>query len=375
MGRRNTPGLLKRGKVWHIDKQIRGYGRLSESCGTGDLHEAERYLALRLQEIRLATVYGVRPTRTFREAATRYLSENMQKRSIERDARALEVADPYIGQLALKQVHMGTLQAFINARRNHVKTATINRELAVVRRVLNLAARMWRDEAGRPWLDAAPLIQMLPLGDERKPYPLSFSEQRLLFAELPHHLARMALFKVNTGTREQEVVRLRWDWEVRMPELNTSVFVIPGAFVKNKDDRLVVLNRIATSVIESVRGEHPSRVFTYRGRPLTKIYNSAWKSARERAASKYLEVLGEPCPAGFASIRVHDLKHSYGRRLRSLGVSFEDRQDLLGHKSSRITTHYSPAEISNLIAAAEKVCDENSRKTPAVTLIRSRWSR
>ncbi len=30
--------------------------------------------------------------------------------------------------------------------------------------------------------------------------------------------------------------------------------------------------------------------------------------------------------------------HTFGRRLRAAGVSYEDRQDLLGHKSGRITT-------------------------------------
>jgi hypothetical protein len=37
-------------------------------------------------------------------------------------------------------------------------------------------------------------------------------------------------------------------------------------------------------------------------------------------------------------------------------VSFEDRQDLLGHKSDRMTTHYSAPDIARLIEAAEKVC-------------------
>jgi len=60
-------------------------------------------------------------------------------------------------------------------------------------------------------------------------------------------------------------------------------------------------------------------------------------------------------------VRTHDLKHTFGRRLRSAGVSFEDGQDLLGHKSGRITTHYSQAEFENLIAAANKVCGEESR--------------
>ena len=71
-------------------------------------------------------------------------------------------------------------------------------------------------------------------------------------------------------------------------------------------------------------------------------------------------------------MRVHDLKHTFGRRLRAAGVSFEDRQDLLGHKSERITTHYSAAEIGNLIAAANKVCDvEKSMHSATLTLLRS----
>ena len=68
---------------------------------------------------------------------------------------------------------------------------------------------------------------------------------------------------------------------------------------------------------------------------------------------------------------MHDLKHTFGRRLRSSGVSFEDRQDLLGRKSARITTHYSAAEISNLIEAANKVCQAASRKSPAIVLLRA----
>ncbi len=51
--------------------------------------------------------------------------------------------------------------------------------------------------------------------------------------------------------------------------------------------------------------------------------------------------------AGLSQIRVHDLKHTFGRRLRAAGVGFEDRQDLLGHKSGRITTHYSQVELIN----------------------------
>ena len=54
--------------------------------------------------------------------------------------------------------------------------------------------------------------------------------------------------------------------------------------------------------------------------------------------------------------RVHDLRHTCGRSLRAAGVSFENRQDLLGHKSNRITDHYCKAEIKELQDAVEKLC-------------------
>ncbi len=99
---------------------------------------------------------------------------------------------------------------------------------------------------------------------------------------------------------------------------------------------------------------------------------TAWQNARVRAADKWKERTGEEAADGFRRVRIHDLKHTFGRRLRAAGVSFEDRQDLLGHKSSRITTHYSSAELTSLIAAAEKVCDSESRNSPATTWLRRR---
>jgi integrase len=238
-------------------------------------------------------------------------------------------------------------------------------------------------------LEHAPKIKLLPVRDARPAYPLAREEQATLFPELPEHLAKMALFTVNCGCREEEVCGLRWDYEVKVPELDTSVFIIPGDQVKNTEDRLVVLNRIARSVVDAQRGIHPEYVFVYvpkprraetgctqperKPRPLERMNTTAWRNARERAADKWGKQTGEAAPMGFRRVRVHDLKHTFGRRLRSAGVSFEDRQDLLGHKSGRITTHYSAAELSNLIAAADLVCTENSRKSPTGTFLRRKF--
>jgi integrase len=358
MGRKRSPGLRNRGGVWHIEKQILGL-KIHESTGTSDLEAAELILARRIEEIRQTKVFGARPKRTFREAATKFLEENMHLASIGDYAMHLKQLDPYIGDLPLESVHLGTLQPFIEARREQgIKTKSVNLALSVVRRILNLAARLWRDESGFTWLETSPLIQMLSVTDARKPYPLSWEEQRELFQRLPDHLARMCLFKVNTGCREQEVCQLRWEWEVPVPELDTSVFIIPGTNVKNREDRLVVLNRIAKSVVEEVRGTHPDNVFTYRGHPVQSINNSSWKRVRR--------------DVGLPQARVHDLKHTYGRRLRAARVPLETRKALLGHRNGDITTHYSAPELEELLEAANSVCGNQSGKSPALVVLKQK---
>ena len=199
-------------------------------------------------------------------------------------------------------------------------------------------------------------IRMLPNPNPRQPYPMSWAEQQVLFSELPSHLAEMALFAVNTGCRDAEICNLRWEWEVKVPTLRTFVFIVPGEFVKNGDERLVVLNDVARSVVNACRGKHPTHVFAYKGKPVTRMLNSSWCRVRKNL--------------GLRQVRVHDLKHTFGRRLRAAGVSFEDRQDLLGHRSGRMTTHYSAAELSNLIEAANSVCERNGNKPELVVLRR-----
>jgi len=349
MGKQKIPGLKKIGDIWHIDKRVDGR-RICESTGTSSFKEAEKYLIKRLEDIRQATIYGVRPKRSFRMAALKFVQENQHKRSILLDIRILKMLDPYIGELPITSIHIGTLQEYIETRKKEgVKMRTINMGLQIVRHILNLAAGEWMDEYGLTWLPAAPKIKLLPEPDKQKPYPLSWEEQGKLFAALPEHLYEMALFAVNTGCRDKEVCRLRWEWEVNVPEIDNSVFIIPGQFVKNGQDRVVILNRIAKKVIERQRGKHSEFVFTYRQKPIARILNNGWKEARIKT--------------GLLKVRVHDLKHTFGRRLRAAGVSFEDRQDLLGHKSSRITTHYSAGELTSLLDAASKVCEEKACQT------------
>jgi integrase len=381
MGQTRTSGILNDAEGNKIvNKQVDGeriYGRL----GAVSQEHAEAWLAERTQRIKLAKLRGTRPRVTFREAAIRYLNEYRERlASIEAAAFHVQLLDLWIGDLAIEDVYDETLEPFKTHRlkTGKVSLTTVNRSLEVVRRILNLCARRWRHPNRLTWLETAPLIS-IDVGkarkQARKPYPLSWEEQDLFFAELPEVPNRqMALFKVNTGNREEEVCQLRWQWEIPVPELKTSVFVVPGQFVKNGEERLIVLNQVALSVIEARRGIHPEFVFTYqRGttgqpHPLGCMNNHAWQHARTRAAAAYAERFGRPAPWGLQHVRVHDLKHTFGRRLRAAGVSEETRKVLLGHKNGDITTHYSAAEMAELIRAVNKI--DRSLATPSITLLR-----
>ncbi len=358
--RRRSPGLTKRGNIWWIDKRVKGLDTpLRESTGTGSLDEAERYLAKRILDIRNATIYGMRQERTFQEAAVKYLEENTHKRSLHVDADNLTTVMPFISNLPLRRVHDGTLRPFVTHQLGKgLSQGTVNRRLAIVRRILNLAARSWRDEHGLTWLETAPMIT-LPSYEPRQSYVLSWEEQTALFRLLPDYLRQACLFDVNCGAREQEICQLHWDWEI--PFEDRSLFVLPKQLTKNKQDRILVPNDAAQAVLSEVRNQHSEYVFSYKGKRLRNLRTMAWRKAWVKSGLPQDKMIRQG---------VHNLRHTYATRLRATGVSHEDRKDLLGHSNGSMTTHYSQAEVSNLITASNKACEKMSQ--PLLTLAKVR---
>ncbi len=71
------------------------------------------------------------------------------------------------------------------------------------------------------------------------------------------------------------------------------------------------------------------------------LNNTAWQKAREKV--------------GLAKVRIHDLRPTYGQRLRDAGVSEEDRALLLGHAIEGMPQHYATATVARLVDVANKV--------------------
>lgn len=377
MGRK-TPGIYETESGYEVNKVYKGE-RLRK-CGFRNFEEAEAWVVEQMESIRLAKSIGQRGTWTFEQAAARYLEIYESKPSIVSDIYHLQAVMPFIGKLKLEQIHNDTLRPFIAARKAEMKKVkidkdkyefrplknkTVNLSLSAVRRILNLAARDWRDENGHTWLATPPLITMLPLIDKRPPRPVMWSEQRKLLPCLPDHLARMALFVLNTGVRDEVVCNLQWEWEVPIPQFGVSVFVVPKEHVKGeeerKQDRVLVCNTVAQSIIEQQRGKHETHVFVYRRervkkkhleptmtyRPIEVMNNTAWQNGRLKA--------------GLGDLHVHDLRHTVGLRLREAGVPESTISEVLWHSTKTMTGHYSMAQIVEIFEALEKIKDETNR--------------
>ncbi|MES2887282.1 MAG: tyrosine-type recombinase/integrase [Pseudomonadota bacterium] len=347
-----------------VNKQHRGE-RIFKRLGAVSQDEAESWL--RDQQ---ATADAARQQqicdgdeKLFAGAAAKYLTEcqDKQVRTLETIAYHVSILMPFIGHLPLRQICDEALEPFKATRRNVASPTTVNRSLEVVRTVMNRAARVWRQN-GRPWISTTPLIEMLK-ESPRPPQPLSWAQQARLMQHLPGHLQRMVQFAVNTGARDENVCGLRWDWERQVPEIGRSVFVVPPEHFKSNRHHVLVLNDQAWSVVEESRGMHPEFVFVWRReriknfelapameyQPVETMNNTAFQNARRAA--------------GLPGVRVHDLRHTFGQRLRDAGTAPEDRALLLGHAIDGMPQHYAAATIARLVEVANSVAGTRDRMT------------
>src|SRR2546426_5241318 len=184
-----TPGItIDTGGCRIIDKEYRGV-RIYARLGVISEEEAERCLAAKVDRIDFELQRKANDRPRFADGAARYLNDSREKRSIDVAAWHVRLLTPYIGTLELNRIHDRTLEGFIADRRaDGVTATTINRSLEVVRTILNRSARAYRDEDGRPWLDALPpMITMLP-ETPRQPYPITWEEQDRVFPKLSARL-------------------------------------------------------------------------------------------------------------------------------------------------------------------------------------------
>ena len=88
-------------------------------------------------------------------------------------------------------------------------------------------------------------------------------------------------------------------------------------------------------------GKHPSRVFTFRGKPIRWANTKAWRAALKRA--------------GIEDFRWHDLRHTWASWLTQAGTPANVLQELGGWESESMVRRYAHLAPTQLIEHAERV--------------------
>ena len=190
-------GLVKRGTTWWMSFMYQGQ-QIRRSTGTSDKRLAEAILG----KVRGQIVEGrffekpIEQQRTVTELLDRYTSEHAARRAnYRRELTSVKNLKTFFGNPTLDQVTPKRIVAYKNQRyTDGVKPATINRELATLKKAFNLARREWE------WCTDNPVcrVSMEQENNTRDRWLTVDEEQRLLHESAPW-LRELMVFAVHTG--------------------------------------------------------------------------------------------------------------------------------------------------------------------------------
>src|SRR5690349_15833483 len=126
--------LYRRGQIWYADFYERGK-RVQESTGTTNRRKAEKFLALRISEIERG-VYAKPVKITLSEFGEKYMEyAKANKRSWIRDQQILGHLNGAFGSMLLTDITALPIEQYKLNRFQAVSPATVNRELAGLKRL------------------------------------------------------------------------------------------------------------------------------------------------------------------------------------------------------------------------------------------------
>lgn len=317
-------GLFKRGQVWWMDFRFQG-ARIRRSTETSDKRLAAAILAKVTTQIIEGKFFDrvEEQDHTFREMMERYLTERSilkAPKSRVRDGSALKHLLPVLGEKLLVEVTPKSLAGYRTQRRAEgAATATINKELQLVRHAFNLAMREWE------WCRINPMHRVaLEPAHNKVDRWLTDHEEVRLFAASPAWLQEIMVFALNTGMRQAEILSLQWQ----------DVDFCRGTLVvmksKNHERRTIPLNNVVYDLLLRKRAdaEKNGSVFvTGQGNDLKARY----------LVRTFTKVRNQ---AGLTDFRFHDLRHTFASRLVQKGIDLYRVQLLLGHKTGTMTQRY-----------------------------------
>jgi site-specific recombinase XerD len=224
----------------------------------------------------------------------------------------------------LDQIDESLIESFVQQRSKQVSPASVNRELATLRRLLRLAYE-WH-VIGR-----VPRIHLLP-GERVREFVLSYHQERLYLAMAPQPLHDVALSILDTGMRVGEALTLGGrDVHLRTADGARLGYIhIRAGKSRNAKRNLSITGRARTMLEKRLARAKSAWVFTNESgdQPLS-VYTLDDQHARVRATLRL--------PKDFV---IHSLRHTMLTRLGEAGADAFTIMRIAGHSSVTVSQRY-----------------------------------
>jgi len=347
---RGLGGTYQRGGIWWIQFYVRGR-RYRESTESTKETDATKLLKQRIGEAQQpGRPIGAHVEKTtLTDLATMIVTDYRanDRRSLDRLEDAIihlkEFFGPHRRAMDLTADQITAYQAFRQEQRHKghtVANATINYELAMLRRAFRLAAR-----AGK--VAFRPEFEMLHVENARKGF-FEADQSRAVIEHLPDYLKPVAAAAYITGWRtKSELLTRQW----RHVDLDAGWLRLDPGEGKTAEPRMFPLTpelrglletqRELVSGLERATGQIIPWIFVHPNGSPIKNFRYAWAKACKSA--------------GLPGRLVHDFRRTAVRNLERAGVPRSSAMKITGHKTETVYRRYAIVDEGMMREAAEKL--------------------
>jgi excisionase family DNA binding protein len=317
----------KSGNVrWYIDYKD-STGKRKQELVSHALTEEEAVVAL---QRKVALVFsreqGIERKKervTFVELADIYLEDyakvNKAVKSWKTDGYYLKGMKEFFGTISVGDISPHDVERYKAHRlKQGVRTSTINRCLAILRKMFNLAVE-WG------YLQNNPIkrVKFYSERDNLQERILLPEEEKRLFEVSPDGLRPVLTIALNSGMRLGEILNLKWE------QIDLDSKTIRVENTKSKRNRTIEINSTLRAELQKLKDHGNCSPYLFAnpktGKPLTTV-KRAFKTACKKA--------------GISGLRFHDMRHTFATRLIAKGTDIITVKELLGHSSVTITERY-----------------------------------
>jgi len=334
--------VYKRGRIWWLQYYRRG-DLFRESSRSPMKSLATAILRKREGVIADGRLPALQAEKTRFEDLKRLYVQDYEingKKSLRRAKQlSAHLAEEFQG-IRASEITSQRVQDYISHRlKDSISNATINRELAALKRMFRLASQQ------TPPLVLVTSIPHIPHLREDNVRTGFFTEEeyKVLRAALPDHLKVTFIIAYWTGMRAGEILGLQWD----QVDLEAGLLRLEPGTTKNGRGRMIPLVAEAREVLRRWRDftlrRYPTCAWVchYRGKRMERVQNKTWDAACAMV--------------GLEAKLFHDLRRTAIRNMVKAGISERVAMAISGHRTRSVFDRYNVVAERDILDSMQRL--------------------